>query len=159
MLICGVGTMANLTILLSPASANCIASTSGTSGRGGNILDGTCIIGKSRSCLWKNSSGGYSAGVRTAEGGLSGDMLHSVQCGTMMDRAGLVQRRIYITTIAMLIRNTKNRQRSATDHPTEGISCTRVQICAVCRYRARCGYEGERELCQARERDVREEEK
>ena len=28
--------------------------------------------------------------------------------------------------------------------------------CAICRYRARCGYEGERGLCRARERDVRE---
>ena len=36
---------------------------------------------------------------------------------------------------------------------------TRAEICAVCRYRARCGYEGERELCQAREQDVREEER
>ena len=33
----------------------------------------------------------------------------------------------------------------------------RAQICAVCRYRARCGYEGERWLCRAREQDVREE--
>ena len=42
----------------------------------------------------------------------------------------------------------KQRIMTVTDTPT------RAQICAICRYRARCGYEGERELCQARERDV-----